>query len=63
MNKHLEQNEFFAGSAYSVADIALYAYTHTAGMGGFQLDAHPAVAAWLKLVEADKGHVPIEWVP
>ena len=62
MNQHLQRNEFFAGSAYSVADIALYAYTHTAGMGGFQLDAYPAVAAWLKRVEADKGHVPIEWV-
>ncbi|MDX8443126.1 glutathione S-transferase family protein [Mesorhizobium australafricanum] len=62
MNRHLEQNEFFAGNAYSVADIALYAYTHTAEMGGFQLDAYPAVAAWLKRVEADKGHVPIEWM-
>lgn len=62
MNKHLESNAFFAGSALSVADIALYAYTHTAEMGGFQLDAYPAVTAWLKRVEADKGHVPIEWL-
>ncbi|TIV91715.1 MAG: glutathione S-transferase family protein, partial [Mesorhizobium sp.] len=63
MNQHLQQNEFFAGNAYSVADIALYAYTHTAEMGGFQIEAYPAVAAWLKRVEADKGHVPIEWLP
>ena len=63
MNRHLEANAFFAGNAYSVADIALYAYTHTAELGGFQLDAYPAVAAWLKRVEADKGHVPIEWLP
>ena len=62
MNKHLENNAFFAGSALSVADIALYAYTHTAEQGGFQLDAYPAVAAWLGRVEADPGHVPIEWV-
>lgn len=62
MNKHLEGSAFFAGDALSVADIALYAYTHTAEMGGFQLDAYPAVAAWLKRVEADKGHVPIEWL-
>ena len=55
MNKHLEGNAFFAGDALSVADIALYAYTHTAEMGGFQLDAYPAVAAWLKRVEADRG--------
>lgn len=63
MNRHLEGHAFFAGDAYSVADIALYAYTHTAEMGGFQLDAYPAVAAWLKGVEADPGHVPLEWLP
>lgn len=62
MNKYLEDNAFFAGAAFSVADIALYAYTHAAEQGGFQLDAYPAVAAWLKRVEADPGHVPIEWV-
>ncbi|MEI9417710.1 glutathione S-transferase family protein [Mesorhizobium sp. Cs1321R2N1] len=62
MNTYLENNAFFAG-AFSIADIALYAYTHTAEQGGFQLDAYPAVAAWLGRVEADAGHVPIEWVP
>ncbi|MBZ9873013.1 glutathione S-transferase family protein [Mesorhizobium sp. BR1-1-9] len=62
MDKYLESNAFFAGNAYSVADIALYAYTHTAEQGGFQLDAYPAVAAWLKRVEADPGHVSMEWV-
>ncbi|MGN6538910.1 MAG: glutathione S-transferase family protein [Mesorhizobium sp.] len=63
MNKRLEQSPFFAGTALSVADIALYAYTHTAEQGGFQIDAYPAVATWLKRVEADPGHVPIEWLP
>jgi glutathione S-transferase len=62
MNKHLENNAFFAGGTFSVADIALYAYTHTAGQGGFQLDAYPSVVAWLGRVEADPGHVPIEWL-
>ena len=62
MNRYLENNAFFAGTAFSVADIALYAYTHTAEQGGFQLDAYPAVVAWLGRVEADPGHVPIEWV-
>jgi glutathione S-transferase len=62
MNKHLADSAFFAGEALSVADIALYAYTHTAEMGGFQLDAYPAVAAWLKRVETDPGHVPMEWL-
>jgi len=63
MNKRLEQSPFFAGTALSVADIALYAYTHTAEQGGFQIDAYPAVATWLKRVEADPGHVTIEWLP
>ncbi len=63
MNRHLAGNAYFAGGALSVADIALYAYTHSAEQGGFQLDAYPAVAACLKRVEADPGHVPIEWLP
>ncbi|KQZ87154.1 glutathione S-transferase [Mesorhizobium sp. Root157] len=63
MNRHLAGNEYFAGEVLSVADIALYAYTHTAEQGGFQLDAYPAVAGWLKRVEADPGHVPIDWLP
>lgn len=63
MNRRLEQSPFFAGDGFSVADIALYAYTHTAEQGGFQIDAYPAVASWLKRVEADPGHVPSDWLP
>jgi glutathione S-transferase len=63
MNRRLAESPFFAGAAYSVADIALYAYTHTAEMGGFQIDAYPAVAEWLKRVEADPGHVAMDWLP
>jgi glutathione S-transferase len=62
MNRYLETNAFFAGGTFSVADIALYAYTHTAEQGGFQLDAYPAVVGWLGRVEADPRHVPIGWV-
>ncbi|MGY2991318.1 glutathione S-transferase [Mesorhizobium sp. URHB0026] len=62
MNTYLENNDFFAGRTFSIADIALYAYTHTAEQGGFQLDAYPSVVAWLGRVEADLRHVPIEWV-
>ncbi len=62
MNRHLEANAFFAGKGFSVADIALYAYTHSAEKGGFQLDAYPAVVEWLGRVEKDPVHVPIEWV-
>jgi glutathione S-transferase len=63
MNRHLAANAYFAGDTLSVADLSLYAYTHMAEAGGFQLDAYPAVAVWLKRVEADPGHVPIEWLP
>ena len=63
MNRRLGESRFFAGDGFSVADIALYAYTHTAEAGGFQIDAYPAVAEWLTRVEADPGHVPMDWLP
>jgi glutathione S-transferase len=63
MEGRLGQSPFFAGEAMSVADIALYAYTHVAGEGGFDLAAYPAVVAWLSRVAADPGHVPMDWIP
>jgi glutathione S-transferase len=63
MEKRLAEAPFFAGPAFSVADIALYAYTHVAGEGGFELGAYPAVTAWLDRVEHDPGHVPMDWLP
>ena len=63
MNARLENRPFFAGGTYSVADIALYAYTHAAADGGFQLDAYPAVVAWLERVQNDALHVEMEWKP
>ena len=63
MEDRLRAAHFFAGGALSVADIALYAYTHQAGRGGFDLGLFPAVSAWLKRVEADPGHVPVAWRP
>ena len=63
MEEQLRQTPFFAGKAMSIADIALYAYTHDAGNGGFDLAAYPAVSAWLARVEADPGHVPLTWLP
>ncbi len=59
MESHLESREFFVGGAYSIADIALYAYTHVAGEGGFDLGEFPAIGAWLGRVRAQPGHVPI----
>ena len=52
MEKHLASRDFFVEAGYGVADIALYAYTHDAAAGGFDLSRYPAVCAWLRRVEA-----------
>jgi len=57
MDDHLKQNDWFAGGAYSLADIALYAYTHCAEDGGFDLKKFPAVSAWLARVANTKNFV------
>jgi glutathione S-transferase len=59
MEGHLEREPFFAGDRYSVADIALYAYTHCAADGGFDLAAYPAVQGWLARVKSQPRHVPM----
>jgi len=59
MNAHLEARAFFVGERYSIADIALYAYTHVAHEGGFDLSRFPAVEAWLARVRAQPRHIPI----
>jgi glutathione S-transferase len=59
MDEHLATHDFFVGGAFSLADIALYAYTHTAEEGGFGLARYPAVGAWLARVAALPGHVPL----
>ena len=59
MERHLKDNDFFVGDRYSIADISLYAYTHVAGEGGFDLEDFPAVLAWLERVSSQPGHVPI----
>jgi glutathione S-transferase len=51
---------YVVGEALSLADIALYAYTHVAGEGGFDLEGYPAIRAWLDRVAAEPGHVPID---
>jgi glutathione S-transferase len=58
MDQHLQHREFFVDAGYGVADIALYAYTHEAPVGGIALDGYPAVLAWLARVEAQPGFVP-----
>lgn len=60
MENHLAERAFFAGDAYSVADIALYAYTHKADEGGFALTDYPNVQAWLARVADQPRHLTIE---
>jgi glutathione S-transferase len=59
MEQHLRKQPFFAGGRYSVADIALFAYTHCAADGGFELAPYPAVVAWLERVRSQPGFVPL----
>jgi glutathione S-transferase len=59
MEGRLRDREFLVAERYTIADIALFAYTHVAPEGGFPLDPYPAIRAWLELVAAQPGHVPI----
>ena len=59
MDAHLAQTPFLAAGRFTVADIALYAYTHVAEDGGFVLSRYPAVTAWLARVAEQPGHVPM----
>ena len=60
MERHLARQPFFVGGRFGLADIALYAYTHVAGEGGFNLDAFPHVNVWLARVAGQPGHVTID---
>ncbi len=59
MEGHLAGREFFVGGRYTIADIALYAYTHVAQEGGFDLGRFPAIGAWLGRVAAQPRHIKI----
>jgi glutathione S-transferase len=59
METHLQRHDWFAGGRYTVADIALYGYTHCAAEGGFELAAYPAVSRWLARVAGQPGHIPL----
>lgn len=60
MERHLREREYLVGGRFSIADIALYAYTHVAHEAGFDLEPLPAIRAWLERVEAQPGIVPME---
>jgi glutathione S-transferase len=59
MERHLSTREYLVGERFTTADISLYAYTHVAGEGGFELSGHPAIRTWLDRVAAQPGHVPM----
>jgi glutathione S-transferase len=63
MERQLGATRFFAGDGYSVADIALYAYTHAAADGGFELQRFPAVRAWIERVQSQSHFVPMPPLP
>jgi glutathione S-transferase len=59
MEAHLSTRRFLVADRYTIADIALYAYTHVAEEGGFELSGYPAIGAWLDRIAGQPGHVPI----
>jgi glutathione S-transferase len=63
MENRLSRHDWLAGDGYSVADIALYAYTHLAGEAGFDLARYPGISAWLARIAGQPSHVGIEWRP
>jgi glutathione S-transferase len=59
LDEHLADRQFLVGERYTIADIALYAYTHVAPEGGFELEPYPSVQSWLARVAAQPGHIAI----
>ena len=59
MEKQLQLTPYLVGDQYSIADVALYAYTHVAHEAGFLLDTYPHIQAWLKRVASHPRHVPM----
>ncbi|MBD2775121.1 glutathione S-transferase family protein [Iningainema tapete] len=70
MENHLTNHNFFVGERYTIADICLFAYTHVADEGGFDLTRFPAIQAWIERVKTQPRYMPITqivnddfWVP
>ena len=59
MEKHLSSHTFFVGERYTIADIALFAYTHVADEGGFDLTQFPAIQAWIERVKVQPSYISI----
>ncbi len=59
MEQHLKERDFFVANKYTIADIALYAYTHVAEEGGFDLTKFPAINAWFSRIESQPKYIKI----
>lgn len=60
LDAHLRRHDFICGPGYSVADIAVYGYTHLAQEGGFDLADWPAIGAWIARVQAQPGYLGVD---
>jgi glutathione S-transferase len=60
LDEHLRDRAFVVGETYTIADVALYGYTHVAPEGGFELEPYPSIRAWLDRVASQPRHVPID---
>jgi len=63
MGKHLSKHDFFVADRYSIADIALLAYTHVAHECDFDLTRYPAIRRWLARIASQDNHVAMDWHP
>ena len=63
MENHLKTHEYFAACQLTVADIALYGYTHVADRCDYDLATFPAIRTWLRRVEQTPGFVAMDWRP
>ena len=60
MESHLSAHDFFVAERYSIADIALYAYTHVAHEGGFDLKTYPRIRDWLKQIQTQPHYIAMD---
>ena len=63
MEARLKDHDWLVGYNYSVADIALYAYTHVADEGGYDLGRYPGISRWIARIAAEPRHIPLDWRP
>lgn len=59
MEAHLRNHDYFVGGRYTIADIGLFAYTHVANEGGFEIAEYPAICGWIERVKSQPGYVSI----